>query len=96
MDGNANNGLSHEQQGRLADWLAEREARQAVLGHAPPAKGTLDHRLRALDAAFETSPNRSDKLAEENHELRRTVEIYEEAIRQLLNGQLPVGNPTGS
>lgn len=89
MDSNKKDRLSQEQQGALAGWLAERNARMAALGHTPPIEGTLDDRLRALDSAFETSPNRDNELAQENHELRRTVQIYEEAIRQLLSGQLP-------
>lgn len=49
-----------------------------------------------MDAAFEASPGRNDDKAQENHELRRTVAILEEAIRALLNGELSlVGNYVG-
>ena len=88
MPDDDNRELSQQQQVQLATWLAERNARMTALGHTPPVKGTLDDRLRAMDAAFNDSPDRDTPLAQENHELRRTVEIYEEAIRQLLNGQL--------
>jgi hypothetical protein len=84
-----NEEIDDEQRGRLAEWMAERDARMAALGHTPPAEGDLDSRLRELDAAFAENPQRDDPLVQENHELRRTVEIMEDAIRQLLQGQLP-------
>ena len=90
MEDQPTDGLSQEQRGQLAAWLAERQARMAALGHTPPPEGTLDERLRAMDAAFEASPDRDDEKAQENHELRRTVAILEEAIRALLGGQLPL------
>ncbi|AEY93213.1 hypothetical protein SHJG_7947 [Streptomyces hygroscopicus subsp. jinggangensis 5008] len=90
MEERPTDGLSQEQRGQLASWLAERQARMAALGHTSPPEGTLDERLRAMDAAFEASPDRDDEKAQENHELRRTVAILEEAIRALLSGQLPL------
>ncbi|GAB1329947.1 hypothetical protein [Streptomyces sennicomposti] len=90
MDDQPTDGLTHEQRGQLAEWLAERNARMAALGHTPPPEGTLNERLHAMDAAFEASPDRDDEKVQENHELRRTVAILEEAIRALLNGQLPL------
>ncbi|MFE4082853.1 hypothetical protein [Streptomyces sp. YIM B13502] len=90
MEERPTDGLSQEQRGQLASWLAERQARMAALGHTSPPEGTLDERLRAMDAAFEASPDRDDEKAQENHELRRTVAILEEAIRALLGGQLPL------
>ncbi|MFF9142929.1 hypothetical protein ACF09G_35910 [Streptomyces albogriseolus] len=90
MEERPTDGLSQEQRGQLASWLAERQARMAALGHPSPPEGTLDERLRAMDAAFEASPDRDDEKAQENHELRRTVAILEEAIRALLSGQLPL------
>lgn len=85
-------GLNQAHKGQLAAWLAERNARLAALGHNPPVEGTLADRLQAMDTAFDNSPDRDDEKAQENHELRRTLEIYEEALRQLLNGQLPIAD----
>jgi hypothetical protein len=96
MEDQPTDGLSEEQRGQLAAWLAERQARMAALGHAPPPEGTLDERLRAMDAAFEASPDRDDAKAQENHELRRMVAILEEAIRALLSGQLPLPGRTAT
>ncbi len=86
--------LSQEQQSQLTAWLAQRNARVAAQNHRPPLQDNLADRLRALDAAFARSPDRDEAVAQENHELRRTVEIYEEALRQLINGQLPLTGPT--
>ncbi|MBY8887238.1 hypothetical protein K7472_20650 [Streptomyces sp. PTM05] len=90
MEDQPTDGLSQEQRGQLAAWLSERQARMAALGHTPAPEDTLDERLRGMDAAFEASPDRNDERAQENHELRRTVAILEEAIRALLAGQLPM------
>ncbi|MGA5124398.1 hypothetical protein ACPCAG_13965 [Streptomyces pseudogriseolus] len=90
MEEQPTDGLSQEQRGQLASWLAERQARMAALGHTSPPEGTLDERLRTMDDAFKASPDRDDEKAQENHELRRTVAILEEAIRALLSGQLPL------
>ncbi|MEV5434412.1 hypothetical protein AB0K80_00010 [Streptomyces sp. NPDC052682] len=92
MEDQPTDGLSQEQRGQLAAWLAEQQARMAVLGHTPPPDGTLDERLRAMDADFEASPDKEDEKAQENHELRRTVAILEEAVRALLSGQLRLPN----
>ena len=84
-----NEEIDDEQRGRLAAWMAERNARMAALGQTPPAEGDLDSRLRALDAALAADPRREEAVVQENYELRRTVEIMEEAIRRLLAGELP-------
>ncbi|CAL9591471.1 hypothetical protein SUDANB105_05232 [Streptomyces sp. enrichment culture] len=94
MDDQPTDGLTQEQRGQLAEWLTERNARMAALRHMPPPEGTLDERLRAMDAAYEASSDRDDEKARENHELRRTVAILEEAIRALLNGRLPLPSTT--
>ena len=80
--------LTAEQRGQLATWLAERNARVAATRPPEGPEGTLADRLRTMDAAFDSAPDRDHPLARENHELRRTVEIYEETVRQLLNGKL--------
>ncbi|MEO3753646.1 hypothetical protein [Streptomyces sp. B6B3] len=67
--------LSQEQQTQLTAWLAQRNARVAAHNHCPPLQDNLADRLRTLDAAFARRPDR-------DHELRRTVEIYEGALRQ--------------
>ncbi|MCP9946033.1 hypothetical protein LUX12_16465 [Streptomyces somaliensis] len=96
MEERPTDGLSQEQRGQLAAWLAERQARMTALGHTPRPEGTLDERLRAMDAAFEASPDRDDEKAQENHELRRTVAILEEAVRALLDGRLPLPGATAN
>lgn len=86
--------LSQEQQSQLTTWLAQQNARLATQDQPSPAERTFTDRLRDLDAAFAGAPDRDNPLAQENHELRRTVEIYEEAIRQLLNERLMLAGPT--
>ncbi|MEO3753597.1 hypothetical protein [Streptomyces sp. B6B3] len=86
--------LSPAQQSQLATWLAQRSARLAAQNQHPAAERTLTDRLGDLDAAFVGTPDQDNPLAQENHELRRTVEIYEEAIRQLINQRLQPTGPT--
>jgi phytoene/squalene synthetase len=88
MDDSSNQ-FSPELRGELARWAAEREARMAARGVNAP-EGTLQERLAGLDAAFEKNPDKDNPLVAENHELRRTVEILEDAVRDLLHGRLLV------
>jgi len=90
MDNNQAQGFTEEQRGELAKWSAERQARLTARGQGPAVEGTVEDRLRALDAAFEARPDRDNPLVQENHELRRMVEILDDAVRKIMNGELPM------
>ncbi|WP_445517291.1 hypothetical protein [Streptomyces sp. NEAU-174] len=84
MENNQPDGLSEEQQGKLAEWLADRDARMAARSRAQPAEETLNDRLRTMDETFQNKSTENDPRDAQIHELSRTVLIYEEVIRQLL------------
>lgn len=80
--------LSATQRELLSTFAMKRAARMAVATGQPAELPDLNIQLAAIDAAFESNPNRENPLVQENHELKRLVLIQEGAIRMLVPGHL--------
>ncbi|MEV6404141.1 hypothetical protein AB0M58_14500 [Streptomyces bobili] len=78
MEINPEFALNNDQLARLERLRAKRES------------DPLSQQLAAMDAAFAASANKDDTRAQENHELRRLVTIYEAIIAGVINGDITV------
>lgn len=78
MDNNGEFVMSEAQRARLERLRAKRES------------DPLTQRLAEMEAEFEASSDKDDARAQENHELRRLVTIYEAIIAGVINGDITV------
>ena len=78
MDSNGEFVMSEAQRARLERLRAKRES------------DPLTQRLAEMEAEFEASSDKDDARAQENHELRRLVTIYEAIIAGVINGDITV------
>ncbi|MFE9882578.1 hypothetical protein [Streptomyces sp. NPDC005784] len=81
-------GLTDEQRELLTQFAARRAARLAVASGRAPDLSELESRLRDMDDAFTTHPDRDNPLVQENHELKRYTAILEDAVRAFMAGEL--------
>ena len=74
-----------------ADQLARLERLRAKRESDP-----LSQQLAAMDTEFEQSADKDDTRAQENHELRRLVTIYEAILAGVIDGDITVDALRGS
>ncbi|MGW3308272.1 hypothetical protein ACWDG9_16990 [Streptomyces sp. NPDC001073] len=84
MESNGEFNLNADQLARLERLRAKREP------------DPLSLQLAAMDVEFEESADRDDTRAQENHELRRLVTIYEAIIAGVIAGDITVDALRGS
>jgi hypothetical protein len=70
--------MSNDQRARLERLRTKRES------------DPLSQHLAEMEAEFEASPDKDDTRAQESHELRRLLTIYEAILAGLINGDITV------